>query len=325
MQASARFRDYPLRAGMYESFYLRAVSPDEPLGVWIRHTVHKAPGRRAVGSVWCTVFDPRRGEPLARRESGRELRLAPQGWISVGGDSVMGPSGASGRCADTIWELSYEAAGPDLAHLSPSWLYRAPLPRTKLTSPAPLALFDGTLAIAGRKPIELRSWRGMVGHNWGSEHAARWIWLHAVDLVDQPGAWIDLALGRVVVAGRMTPWLASGALHAAGRTIGLGGLASRGVRVHEDAHGCSVGLTGRGGLSVAVRADIPEHGAVGWRYQDPAGGEHDVLNCSVAEMEIELSGAGARRVVLRTAHGGAYELGTLAGEAGQPASAFPAG
>ena len=31
-------------AGMYESFYLRAVSPEEPVAVWIRYTVHKRAG-----------------------------------------------------------------------------------------------------------------------------------------------------------------------------------------------------------------------------------------------------------------------------------------
>ncbi len=51
----------PMRAGMYESFYLRTVSPDEPVGVWIRNTVHKRPGRPPQGSVWCTLFDARGG------------------------------------------------------------------------------------------------------------------------------------------------------------------------------------------------------------------------------------------------------------------------
>ena len=50
-----------MRAGMYESFYLRAVHPHDPVGVWIRNTVHKQPGRPPVGSVWCTIFDARRG------------------------------------------------------------------------------------------------------------------------------------------------------------------------------------------------------------------------------------------------------------------------
>ena len=44
MATSAIFPSTPARAGMYESFYLRAVAPEGPIGVWIRHTVHKPPG-----------------------------------------------------------------------------------------------------------------------------------------------------------------------------------------------------------------------------------------------------------------------------------------
>ena len=64
--------------------------------------------------------------------------------------------------------------------LQAALLYRAPLPRTKLTSPVPAASFDGTIELPGRT-LRLDGWRGMVGHNWGCEHAARWIWLHGID------------------------------------------------------------------------------------------------------------------------------------------------
>ena len=43
--------------GGYESFYLRAVDPKRPCGVWLRHTVLKSPGEPAVGSLWAVVFD----------------------------------------------------------------------------------------------------------------------------------------------------------------------------------------------------------------------------------------------------------------------------
>jgi hypothetical protein len=36
MQAKAVFVDAPKKAGMYESFYLRAVAVDEPVGAWVR-------------------------------------------------------------------------------------------------------------------------------------------------------------------------------------------------------------------------------------------------------------------------------------------------
>ena len=36
---------------MYESFYLRAVNPDERVSIWIRFTVQKASGRPPMGSA----------------------------------------------------------------------------------------------------------------------------------------------------------------------------------------------------------------------------------------------------------------------------------
>ncbi len=51
MDVHAQFPHATLETGMYESFYLRAVSPEEPLGAWIRYTLEKAPGLAARGSL----------------------------------------------------------------------------------------------------------------------------------------------------------------------------------------------------------------------------------------------------------------------------------
>ena len=58
-------------------------------------------------------------------------------------------------------------------------MYTARLPRTKLLSPAPVAVFDGTLEVGGTT-IGVDGWPGMVGHNWGEQHAEQWIWLHGL-------------------------------------------------------------------------------------------------------------------------------------------------
>jgi len=81
MGASPIFPGVPLRAGMYESFYLRAVAPDEPVGAWIRYTVHKRPGRAPRGSVWCTIFDASRGRPFMHKATSDQLH-APAGACS---------------------------------------------------------------------------------------------------------------------------------------------------------------------------------------------------------------------------------------------------
>ena len=140
------------------------------------------------------------------------------------------------------------------------------------------------------------------------------------------------------MAGRLTPWIANGALSLGGVRTRLGGLARRGVSVEEDQRGCTLTIPGEGGATVRARVQIPDQSAAGWRYADPDGAEHDVLNCSVAALELQVSGvrAGAAagneaRVeqgerTLTSAHGGVYELGMRAGELREVALApFPDG
>jgi hypothetical protein len=306
---------------MYESFFLRAVAPHEPVGTWIRHTVHKRPGERPRGAVWCTIFDARRGEPFMHKHAG-DAQVPAGGWIAVG-DCRLTPAGAQGSCGAARWSLRFASREPELRHLGRGGLYRAPLPRTKPTSPLPAARFDGTLEVAGGA-IEVSGWSGMVGHNWGAEHAERWIWLHGIAFEGAPEAWLDVTLGRVRLAGATTPWVANGALSLDGRRR-LGGLFARGLRVHETPAGCFVRLPGAGGLTVEARVEVPAASAAGWRYADPDGGEHDVVNCSVAALELTVSERGRAPRTLRTPHGAAYELGMRERTHGVPIAPFPDG
>ncbi len=307
MPAGAVFASAPRRAGMYESFYLRAVSPEEPVGVWIRYTVHKRPGQPPRGSVWCTVFYATRGRPFMAKLTTDDLRVPTGGWIAVG-DSQMTPRDAQGSCGEASWSLSFRSEEPELRHLSPGWLYRAPLPRTKLSSPFPAARFNGMLELPDRT-IELHDWPGMVGHNWGAEHAERWIWLHAVLFEDQPQVWLDVALGRLRLAGRMTPWVANGCLCIDGQRHRIGGLSARGLLVAETATSCELTLPGAGGLTLEAHVKDPEEPVAGWRYAGPDGTEHDVANCSVAALELTVNKPGSPSRTLHSPHGAAYELG----------------
>jgi hypothetical protein len=324
MATSAVYVSARPRAGLYESFYLRAIAPDRPLGVWIRYTVHKRPGTAPRGSLWWTLFDPTRPRPVQYKHTTPRLTVPAGGWIAID-DAVMGPGGADGRCGPAAWSLRFEPREAELRHLRPSLAYRAPLPRTKLTSPAPLARISGSLQLEGEDPLELEDWLGMIGHNWGSEHAERWIWLHGAGFQQAPGAWLDVGLGRIVIAGRMTPWVANGVLSLDGRRHRLGGLGARGVHVTESPFACTVRLPGSHGSALEVRVASPAERTAGWRYADPDGGEHDVINCSLASLDLEvtLPGAGARR--LTSAHGGAYELGVRERDHGVPIAPYSDG
>ncbi len=307
MPVSAMFPTVSPQSGMYESFYLRAVSPTQPLGVWIRCTVKKRSGQPPHGSVWCTVFDAASGAPYMHKTTTEELSVPADGWIAVG-ETRMGPGVAEGACGEASWSLRFESREQELRHLPFGFLYRAPLPRTKLTSPAPLASFSGVLQLGDRR-IDLDGWHGMIGHNWGAEHAERWIWLHGLDFEEAPGAWLDLAIGRIAVGGRQSPWVANGAICMEGKRMRLGGLLARGLRVAERADRCSLWVPGRGGTSLEAHVQTPAGSAAGWRYADHDGGEHDVVNCSIATLRVVLRRKGQASQSLLSSHGAAYELG----------------
>jgi hypothetical protein len=286
----------------YESWYLKASHPTEPLGVWIRYTTHQKPGEAERGSLWFTLFQD--GAPQAAKVTpGPEALSRGDGAFIRIGDSEFADGRVRGSALDASWDLTFEHPEPELRHLPRGWMYKAPVPRTKLTSPFPAARFSGRVAF-GDRTVELDSWPGMVGHNWGAEHAERWIWLHGVF---EPGACLDVALGRVKVGPALTPWIANGALSIDGERRRVRGLA----RVDESAHG---GTIKAGGLRIEVAA--PQ--VVSWIYADPSGGEHRSTNCSIAAIDLTV---GAR--TLRTQHGGAWELGTREAPIGVDVQPYP--
>src|SRR6201999_277201 len=128
---------------------------------------------------------------------------------------------ARGRMAE--WELTLAGDDAPLRHLRPALLYHLPLPKTKLEAPVPDGIASGQIVLDGAL-VDVVGWRATVGHNWGAEHAERWVWLHAAGFEAEPDAWLELAIARVRVGGALSPWIANGAVSIGGRRHRLGGL-----------------------------------------------------------------------------------------------------
>jgi hypothetical protein len=308
--SAPRFPAVAAHRGHYESYYLRAADPGSGRSAWIRHTVFKRPGGPPTGALWCTLFDAAQPEPRAVKQSLPDPRAGD--WLDLG-PSHFGPTGARGRAEaqgrSAAWELGFGPASEPLRHLPHPRLYDAPVPRTKTESPLPDTVISGWVEVGGEH-WELDAWPGMVGHNWGAEHAERWIWLHGVGFEGAPDAWLDVALGRIRIGPLTTPWIANGALHLDGERIRLGGLARR-ARVDAGPGGGTIEVSG-------VRIEVRAAPLVSWVYSDPSGGEHRSTNCSIASVELALAGR-----VLRTEHGGAWELGTREAPVGVAVQPFP--
>ncbi|HEX8064888.1 MAG TPA: hypothetical protein VF520_00025 [Thermoleophilaceae bacterium] len=326
-RTAPRFPSVAEGRGHYESFYVRTCHPSEPLGAWIRYTVHKRPGERPKPSLWFTLFDAAAGGPVASKVTLEPDALAAGDGAYVRiGDSRFEDGRAIGRAqsdgADASWSLSFESPEPPFHYLPRDWMYRAPVPRTKTLSPYPNARFGGSIEVDGRR-IELDGWPGMVGHNWGSEHAERWIWTHGLLFDGAETAWFDAAIGRIKVGPLTTPWVANGVVSLDGRRHRLGG-PGRQVKVADRPDGAEFSIAGKG---VAVHGAVgsDRRNFVGWQYADPDGPQHNTVNCSIAEMRLTVALEGREPLELRTAHGAAYELGMRETDHGIPVQPFPDG
>jgi hypothetical protein len=329
MEERARFPDVAAKAGHYESFYVKACEPGGGRGIWIRHTVHKRPGAEPNASIWFVLFDRAAAVPRATKVTvpAAQLEAPAGGWIRVG-DAEIGPGRAEGSVdTDALragWSLTVSAEAGPCRYLPADWLYEAPLPKTKFVAPVPLASFTGRLEIDDES-IELSGWPGMIGHNWGSEHAERWVWLEGTGFAESPDTYFDAGAARIRLGGRTTPWIPSGMLMLDGEPHRLGGLgAIRSASIEEAPGACSFVLPGKG-VTVRGRVSAPVKDFVGWVYADPKGPEHNTINCSVADLELTVERPGRPKRELTLAAGAAYELGMRETDHGIPIQPYPDG
>jgi hypothetical protein len=306
--AAARWPAVRPGRGHYESFYLRAAHPTRPRGIWIRYTVTLPPGGEPVGQLWFTYFD-RNHPPRALRV---DVGQPSAGAVGIQlGDAWLGEATAEGSARSATgaasWQLRWTSAEAPLMHLPRDWMYAARLPRTKPLSLRPTAVFRGEFEVDG-EVVAVDGWPGMVGHNWGEEHAESWIWLSGIGFPGRgPDTWLDVTLGRIRLGPVTTPWIGNGALSLGGRRFRLGGPGRRvSVTVADDR--CSLQIPGSG-LTVYATAAAPADAFVEWDYANPDGGVHRVRNCSIADLSVSVSRSGLGEVELFGDGRAAYELG----------------
>ncbi len=329
MDEGARFPRVAAKAGHYESFYVKACRPGGGQGIWIRHTVHKRPGAEPNASIWFVLFDREAEGPRATKLTVSAAQLsAPAGsWVKID-KAEIGPGRAAGsietEALTASWELSFSGDAEPCKYLPADWLYEAPVPKTKFVAPYPNATFSGRLQIDDEE-IELDAWPGMIGHNWGSEHAERWVWLEGTGFGDSHDTYFDAGAARVKVGPKTTPWLPSGMLVLDGEPLRLGGLGKiSSASIEPSPTGCEFTLPGKD-IVVRGRVSAPQKDFVGWVYADPKGPEHNTLNCSVSDLEltVERPALPVRQLTLNA--GAAYEFGMRETDHGIPIQPYPDG
>ncbi|MGE4426546.1 MAG: hypothetical protein AB7G37_08860 [Solirubrobacteraceae bacterium] len=309
---------------------LRAPAHDGTGSAWI--SVGDDPGDPGVASPAHDAGDASRGSSVVRvgitggtppsgASAGPPAAAGERGMdgSSLGPDGTVGAISMSDERPGARWDLTFAGGGEPLAHLPFPGLYGSPLPRTKPTSPRPEWRISGTVAVGG-VTVTLDDAPGVLGHNWGSEHAHRWLWLHGTGFDAAPDTWIDVAMARVRVgSGRASltlPWAAVGALSLHGRRIPLGLSARRRPgRVRHWSPGRTVVELPAADGHVEVEHHTPPEQMVAWIYADAAGGEdHHALNGSRTAVRVTWVPRRGAPVTVEAPFGGVLEQGIPADE-----------
>ena len=197
-------------AGIYESNYLKANSPDGQWGLWIKHNLLRPPTGEGVAEFWI-VLSRRGHSPLvAKKETPlHKVRINPQ-MIEIDSDAVrLSTKRANGRIADIQWDLHLSDADPALHHYPWDWMYGAGFPKKKVITPAPHLRFSGTISVAGTQLV-VDQWEGLRGHNWGKEHAWRYAYGNCHLWNDGQRRTFDAFSAQIRLPGGVrSPWLSS--------------------------------------------------------------------------------------------------------------------
>lgn len=299
----------PLAKRLYESHYLTAVDPDGGRALWVRHTTLKRPGDPGRPTTWVVWSDASAGPPQCHRVTDPGPLPPPTGVLSASAHGTLARDRASGELEGIGWELTWKALAGELPYLPARWLYDRAVPRSNGAALVPAASVDGTVSTPTGATVTVGAWDGMVGHNWGTEHAEQWSWLHAGGLGEDRTGWLDLVLVRVRVGPLLTPWIASGAVHLGGRTYVPG---RRGpVQRVVDGDRAQVGLTLAGGARLELEITSPGARTAEWDYASPGGRGRLVRNCLISDAALTLhTDAGRQDITLG---------GRFAAEHGAPA------
>ena len=98
----------------------------------------------------------------------------------------------------------------------------------------------------------------------------------------------------------------------------------RSTKVEDEPTECEFELTGKA-VKVRGRVASEPHNFVAWVYADPAGPEHNTLNCSIADLELTVERKGAEPRRLESIGAAAYEIGMRETDHGIPVQPYPDG
>lgn len=282
--------------GLYESNYLKGNAPDGSGAFWLKHNIltpAEAGAAPSVAEFWCVLWledwRPRvwkRVVDLDQVRLGRDRVAMDDDRVSLETDHVAGQLDGD---PDVRWDLAIRDELPPLRHLAADWMYEKGFPRKKAVTGSPRAVFDGAFQV-GDRTVDVGGWVGHRQHNWGTEHAERYvygscnIWDADADLTIE-----GITVRVELVAGIRSPWLTLLRGLRDGQPYGKGTIwASLRQAGDVDFPRWTAWGGGRGEVRTRLEMELDPTHTAGLRYLHPDGKVSYCYNAKDASVDLLL-------------------------------------
>ncbi len=308
------------RLGHVESFFVKANHPSLPQALWLKWTIFAPQDRpeEAVGEAWAVFFDASKNQRVALKQvfAAAECSWGRERFAVAVGPCQLGPGISVGSLASgghsIRWDLSFRCDSSSLRLLPHQFLYDAPLPRSKLVSPYPDARFSGRFEVDGQE-LEIESWPGMQGHNWGREHAHHYAWAHCNLFEDEPEAVFEGVSSQLRLGPFTSPFLSLFCLRFRGQTLLFNRL-QHAARHQTRVEGLCWGFQADSPLwQLCGELEAERSETVGLCYENPDHAMTYCLNSKLARGRMELrrrAGSGWEPHAVLHSRAVALEIGT---------------
>lgn len=282
------------RPGHYEVYYIKFNHRESSTGCWIRYTLLAPFSGSPVAELWGIFFDsnnPSNNRAVKNTFPVSEAEIKKDSFLFRIGNSVISKTGAKGEIrgqeGSITWDLRFEPVFQTFFHFPYKFMYRTPVPKTKVVSPNFSIKVYGSVEVNGTT-YDCRGEPGQQTHLWGTKHAERWTWANSSIFKEDGGAIFEGLSAQIKLGSRISPALTLFFLRCLGRDYYLNGI----VRLFRNKSNSAFpvwkfssrkdGMIFSGNISAAIES------FVGVEYTDPDGEKLWCYNTKVADLVLDV-------------------------------------
>lgn len=222
------------KKGLYESFYFRGNDSTGAKSFWLKHNLLVFKHSQEV-MIECTLIFFEKEESQARVWKVHENisiqkyeDLKKEDWtgfcykflngsfFNITAGNLTGKIITDKDQTEVTWNMRTNLSGESYFHFSDEKFYRIAFPKKKILTHDIAVNFEGEIQMPGEYVRD--QFKGMNGHNWGTEHAYKYQYADCNQFDGEEDAYFDGFSAKILLGGLMkSPYLSACSMKTGGR------------------------------------------------------------------------------------------------------------